>query len=229
MRWAPHVRSRAISVFIFLVCLALIIALPIVAAYLLWLWLSRRWHAAGSEQPVRRTAIVLAGLLAICSPYLAFKTFDLWFALSRIPPPLHVAWIEYRLEEAWGFGPGGNETGFVVYRLTQASAKWARARGEDLPAAIHSDFGPWRPTPVQDRGDDGRWHRRDGKGSYRGFHNASISEYLEQYIPISVPAEAIAEANAAIREPGSYYAYKPGGGVMIVDPARGKVYYAYAG
>jgi hypothetical protein len=37
------------------------------------------------------------------------------------------------------------------------------------------------------------------------------------------------EVNKAVQSPGSFYSYGSGGSVTIVDPANGKVYFAYAG
>ncbi|MGO4736552.1 hypothetical protein AB4099_08415 [Bosea sp. 2KB_26] len=46
-----------------------------------------------------------------------------------------------------------------------------------------------------------------------------------------IPMEAgrDAEADRSIQEAGSFYCYGRGGSVTIVDPVRGKVYFAYAG
>jgi hypothetical protein len=103
--------------------LAIVLLTPcIVIGWLLYL-LSKKWRATESGRYGRRVAIVAAGIAVIASPYVLFKAFELWFVLARVPDPLHVAWIEYRLEENFGFGPGGNETGFVVYRLTKGSVE----------------------------------------------------------------------------------------------------------
>lgn len=37
--------------------------------------------------------------------------------LSFVPSEMNVTSIIYVQERAWGFGPGGNETGFIVYDL----------------------------------------------------------------------------------------------------------------
>lgn len=105
----------------------LFLILFLIALYLYGIfWFSRKlfrkWHDWHWRQRLGFGAIALA---VIASPYLALKTGDYFSALSRVPQPLHASAIEYRVEKAWGFGPGGNETGFVVYRLTESSATWA--------------------------------------------------------------------------------------------------------
>jgi hypothetical protein len=195
-------------------------------------WLRARWNVTDRTRPIRRVAIVLAGALAISSPYLVFKTFELWLVLSRVPEPLHVAWIEYRLEESWGIGgPGDNETGFVIYRLTGSSAQWAREQGPQLGRALQAEsWRRWQPTPVKDRAEDEqRWHT-DGDYSVGRAHRASLNEYLQHYgFPVPLEKGIDREFNDAIRQPGSLYSYGLGGSVTVVDPKRGKVYFAYAG
>lgn len=193
-------------------------------------WIGRNW----SEWRIsKRTAVIFGSTLLITSPYLAFKAWELNAVLARVPEPLRVAWIEYRLEEAWGFGPGGNETGFVVYRLTKNSADWTRRQGARLGAALPGGSDTWRPTPVPATGAPHRWHRYDNDAAMRtvGYpHGPNIAEYLDQYgftIPIKKGQDA--EADKAIQSTGSFYSYGRGGSITVVDPTRGKVYFAYAG
>ncbi|PRH87057.1 hypothetical protein C5L14_10385 [Labrys okinawensis] len=156
--------------------------------------------------------------------------------LDRVPQPLQVAAVEYRLEESWGLGfmPGDNETGFVVYRLTGQSAKWARDQGSRLGGRLPGGTAQWHRTPVGDTGDE-RWYPHDDtlqmKGAAPGsLHSPSIAEYLGRYgFFISIEKKRATEADQAIQAGGSFYAYARGGRVTIVDPARGKVYFAYAG
>lgn len=193
--------------------------------------LRKRWQGTAPEQWIRRVAIILAGLLVLASPYLLYKANEIRFVLARVPSPLHVAWIEYRLEDSFGgMGlPGDNETGFVVYRLTDASGQWARSKGARLGEALPGGVKSWQATPVDDSGVRSPWHHYNSAPGKHG-HPATIAEYLDAYgylIPIEKGRDD--DANRAIREPGSFYSYGLGGSVTIVDPARGKVYFAYAG
>jgi hypothetical protein len=203
-------------------------------SFLALVWFFRRlrdkWDEVGPGAHGKRVAIVLMGIAAIASPYVAFKTWELSFVLARVPDPLHVWWIEYRLEESWGIGlPGDNETGFVVYRLTPGSAQWARSKGTRLGEFLPGGSESWHLTPVDENDPYDRWHRYDQDSDVRP-HGANIREYLGQYgFSIPLEKESDTDANRAIRNPGSFYSYGRGGSVTIVDPQRGKVYFAYAG
>lgn len=209
----------------------LILLTPVALIGAVLFLLRKRWRSTSPEQRIRRVAIVLAGLLVVTSPYLLFKAYELRLVLARVPAPLHVAWIEYRLEDSFGgIGlPGDNETGFVVYRLTEASTQWARSKGARLGEALPGGAKRWHETPVDDSGARNTWNHYDGEVD-KHRHPATIAEYLDKY-GFSIPIEKGRddEANRAIRKPGSFYSYRRGGSVTIIDPARGKVYFAYAG
>jgi len=177
----------------------------------------------------RRAAILLAALLVCSWPYLAFKGVELRRVIGHVPAPLHISWIDYRLEEHWGIGlPGDNEVGFIAYRLTGGSARWARGKGARLAEFLPGGAQSWRSTPVDAVKEGDRWHPYEQDGGVRR-HPATISEYLGRY-GYSIPIETGRDAGAdlAISTPGSFYSYS-GDSVTIVDPERGKLYFAYAG
>lgn len=209
----------------------LVLLTPFILIGALLALLRKKFRATQHQDRAKRIAIVLAGLAVIASPYLIFKAYELHFVLARVPTPLHVAWIEYRLEDSFGgIGmPGDNETGFVVYRLTERTAQWARSKGSRLGEALPGGRTNWYATPVDETSSGNRWHHDDSEAE-RHRHPATIREYLDTY-GFSIPVERGRddEANRAIREAGSLYSYGRGGSVTIVDPARGKVYFAYAG
>ena len=179
------------------------------------------------------TSLALSGLGTLL---ILTQSCDRQALLARVPAPLEVAQVEYRLEQSWGLGfmPGDNESGFVVYRLTEPSAQWARNQKSQLGKSLPGGSTRWHPTPVSHVGNRD-WHPHDDDTSMtltkgEPLHPVAIAEYLEKYgftIPIEEGRDA--QANQAIREAGSFYAYGRGGSVTIVDPARGKVYFAYAG
>ena len=178
--------------------------------------------------------ILAVAILFIASPYVAYKLRDWAGLLARVPEPLEVAAVEYRLEESWGIGgPGDNETGFVVYRLSEFSAKWARSRVTNLSSLLPGGADAWRPTPVGEAGDHDEWHPYDNDPSWNlrsEPHPPTIAEFQEKYGHlIDIEKGADSEANLAIQTKGSFYSYGRGGSVTVVDPARGKVYCAYAG
>ncbi|MGH6806794.1 MAG: hypothetical protein ACREEJ_08110 [Ensifer adhaerens] len=226
----------AVMLAVLAICALLVIAVVV----LVFLGLRRIWRKTQPDQVVRRRLIVALGLLAIASPFVANKIAERNHVLARVPEPLEVAEIEYRLEELFGVGfmPGDNETGFVVYRLTEESAAWAREQGSRLGEMLSAAEGTWRATPVDDSSDDAavsRWHPYDDEPQVMaaeppGRHPPNLDEYLDKYgfaIPIEKGRDD--EANRAIQSGGSFYSYGGGGSVTIVDPGRGKVYFAYAG
>lgn len=213
-----------------LLCVLVLLAIPVLGLYFLYRLLRPRWVNAGKEHYGERIAIVLAGALAISSPYLAFKAYEIRLVLSQVPEPLRVSWIEYRLEKSWGIGmPGDNETGFIVYRMTSESADWVRKQGQHLAATLPGGLTKWHQTPVYDGGAHNSWHQYDSTSEPRD-HKVNLVEYLDKY-GFSIPIEKgrDAEMNYAIQNPGSLYCYERGGGVMVIDPGRGKIYFAYAG
>lgn len=203
----------------------------IVLRFFFWLW-----QQTGSDQKLARGLIVIMTIAFVVSPYVAYKIYERAAVLARVPKPLEVATVEYRLEESWGIGgPGDNETGFVVYRLTASSAEWARSRGNNLGTMLAGGGeAKWHPTPVGANGDQEIWYPSNVDRSTRvdrsGGHLPVIDEFLVRYgFPISVEKGRDADANSAIQTSGSFYSYGRGGSVTIVDPKRGKVYFAYAG
>lgn len=216
--------------FVVLLCFLLLLVLPLLGLYLLDRWLRARWVNAGDEHRGEGIAIVLAGALAISSPYLAFKAYELHFVLSRVPEPLHVSWIEYRLEKSWGIGmPGDNETGFVIYRMTSGSTDWARKQGQHLGDKLPGGSAEWHQTPVDESGAHNRWHQYDSTSEPHG-RKANLAEYLDKYgFPIPIEKGRDAEINYAVQNPGSFYSYERGGSVTVISPTQGKIYFAYAG
>ncbi len=172
----------------------------------LLLWRIWRWTRPG--QLVVRSLIVVTAVGIMASPYFAYTALDRRFVLLHVPKPLDVAEIEYRIESDWigALGPGGNETAFIVYRLTDESADWARKQGDALGQKLNGGGSAWLDTPM------------------RGWEPAGNS------VPIiwaDVPVEdgRDDDANRAMTSPGSLYALGQGGSITIVDPALGKVYF----
>lgn len=179
----------------------------------------------------KHLSLLQKGLLLIAASYFACKVWEYRLVLARVPYPLHAYWVDYRNEVSGGMGlPGDNETGLVVYRLTPGSTKWAKDNAATLDDLLPGGTMDWRKTPVDDRADGGlRWHRHGNDQSNPG-HTADIEEYLGQYgFGIQIDRSQVDAVNRAIRSPGSFYEYGPGGSITIVDPANGKVYFAYAG
>ena len=218
-----------ISVFVWPWRTLFVVSVFVFVLYLLWQALKK----TPRERWARRLS--LGALIFVCfsSPYIAYKVWELRAAFARIPEPLRSVWIEYRQEVEFGVGfmPGDNETGFVVYRLTNASTRWARSQGKKLGESLPGGSADWHPTPVGRIGDVGQWTRQcDGIIGCQNGDLLAVSNYLDKYgFSIPLPDGVDADVDQAIRSEGSFYSYGSGGAVTVVDPNRGKVYFAYAG
>lgn len=216
-----------------IVLAALFVILFLVGTYVAGLatflsFMRERWSRWGNSARLLATV----GLpLLILSPYLGYRGLELRHALERVPDPLHAMWIDYRVEKSSGFGlPSDNETGFLVYRLTPASARWAKAQSASLSKKLsHGRGGEWKPTPIVDEGSGtSRWHgAREPKPINHGL---DVRDYLGRYgYGIDVEKGRIDEANRLIRRSGSFYQYGRGGRLTVVAPRDGQVIVAYAG
>ena len=201
--------------------LAVCVLLAIAAVVIVFLGLRRLWRRTRPDQYVLRGLIVALALGAIALPYVANKIGERHHILARVPEPFEVAEIEYRLEESRGVGfmPGDNETGFVVYRLTDDSADWARKQGSRLGDMLQGAKGAWRQTPVDDSSNQtavDRWHPYDDDPQMRAIpfienHPPTIAEFLDKYgFGISIEGGRDNEANRSIRSTGSFYSYGTG-------------------
>jgi hypothetical protein len=159
--------------------------------------------------------------------------------LSFVPEAMGVSHILYAAEQSWGFGPGGNETGIIVYEMPKAVAEQLEARGlaylQSLPQQPggdwHGRYDNWRPTPVvRDR----RWPK-GGTGdrvSVEGgpsWISPGIGDYMFFYgfeIPLDLGVERM--VNEAIFTSGGYYAYGRIGMIILI-PAAQRIVYAYNG
>jgi hypothetical protein len=163
-------------------------------------------------------AVLLATLVVGC------KVYQHGWYQSLLPPGVDAAVIEYRKAKVDGLGPGGNEAGLLVYRMSPGTAQALKAGGVsylDARAGEGRWYG-WRSTPVVM---DARWTRR---GEHNCGREPGIGGYLGDF-RCQVDRKVIEEVNLMITAPGSYYAYSPGGRVMILAPAQRKVIVAYIG
>jgi hypothetical protein len=149
--------------------------------------------------------------------------------LSHVPPALGVWQVVYAEEEAWGFGPGGNEAGFIAYRLPGGAARAIAAGGVDYlermppPEASRrwrGRYSDWRATPLAP---DRRWPPDPTTGRHE------ILQYVCAYgFCIDADRDQLRAAAEAVNTPGSYYAYGRIG-MIVVSPRTRRVYYLYNG
>jgi hypothetical protein len=182
---------------------------------------------------VFRTAVALAVMLAVMVP--GWQALQYWWRLGLAPAGLDIWLVLYSQEETWGFGPGGNETGVIVYKLPEAAATRVAAGGAPYlttlsnasESAGRGRYQNWRATPIS--GDE-QWLYGDTGARRRAGYRASIDDFLDRYgFRIEIDAAAKALIDEALSSSGSYYAYGAGGSLVIVAPRVRRVILAYAG
>lgn len=151
--------------------------------------------------------------------------------LAFVPQGLQVRSIEYANEASWGFGPGGNEAGIVVYALPVGVADRIEAQGVRFLDTLGDDRSPrsggwqgrfdgWKPTPVAP---DAHWPA--GAGGKRSL----VYDYVCAYgFCIDIEDTILKDAEAALLTPGNYYAYGRIG-MIVVSPKRRRAYFLYNG
>lgn len=176
-------------------------------------------------------AIVVALMVGL--PWAGCQLYIRDHHLSFVPEAMSVSNVLYVSEKSWGFGPGGNETGLLVFEMPVPVATELKNRGLDylreLPRNIrqgwHGRYTDWHETPLM-VGDD--W----GSTSYEGqkyWTSPGIGDYLNKYgFPVLLDGAWEDLTNRALFRPGSYYAYGRIGLIILV-PGELRVIYAYNG
>ena len=187
------------------------------------------------------TGRIVRGLLVLIA--LTMMLGAAWYILAVrahhlrfVPPALEVQRALYVAEESWGWGPGGNETGIIVYVMPEAAREKIEAGGipwlNGLPGRgqdWRSVYRDWRATPfdvaaakLEGRLGDEMTHGLCGMGD-------GVAAYMFRYgfcIPFDSEVEALADR--ALTEPGNFYAYGRIG-MLILIPSERRIVYAYNG
>lgn len=164
----------------------------------------------------RQTRACLLSCLLLCIALIA----AVWVLaapnhLSLLPPQLGVQKVLYAETDSWGFGPGGNETGVVLYELPPHLA-------HKNPNSLLPEL-EWEATPLQG-------HREwfEGEGASQTVAGPLLENYLNQYgFGIPIKAELARDINQAVSAPGSWYAYTRHG-VVVLMPLINRVAFVYA-
>lgn len=157
-----------------------------------------------------------------------FKLEERQFRLSHVPEGLNVLTIIYSNERSWGFGPGGNETGLIVYELPETTALEIQKSGIAYFATLpekarevgdwRGSYQTWQATPTFLEGSDSGANRTSSH---------EIANYLNKHgFGIQIDTQIELEINNAIAKLGSYFAYGRNG-ILIVIPGSRRVVYAY--
>jgi hypothetical protein len=184
-------------------------------------------NAVSSNDPMlRRTLLAFASLLILVP--LGCAGADRLWAVQALPDGIGAYWVSYADNRTYGFGPGGNETGFNVVLLTKAgAARVAEGGASWLDAQPGGRVGgEWFETPVP--GDE-VWQGREGSALGR-FPTPTIDAILWRYgFGPDLPPDQKAAVDAALNAPGSFYSFGHGGTVVIIVPATARAYVVYAG
>lgn len=182
-------------------------------------------------KPLARKWLIRFGALALIALCASFLNHHLqtrhW--LSFVPKELGVRHVLYTKVQSWGFGPGGNETGVVVYALPESISQKIQQNGISqilgLPVAENTnESGPghsrWQATPLKLEGLD---------ENLNTIMSEQISHFLNRYgFGVEIDPEIEQQINRSISQSGSFAALGRNG-VLIVSPALGRAFYVFNG
>jgi hypothetical protein len=161
--------------------------------------------------------LLLVSIVTTILLSIAFTSWEREQRLSFIPKKLSISNIVYTKEEIFGFGPGGNETGILVYELPDRIASDLEKIGIEylvdaiaMPENNHNLYKKWQQTPIADL--------------------EKIENHLGRYgFGISIDKRIENEIDETISKPGSFFTTGRSGRILIVNPKIRKVFLAYSG
>jgi len=158
------------------------------------------------------------------------------YHLSVVPPEMGVSTILYVEEDAWGGGPGANETGIIVYEMPETTRERILNEGTDWLNGLSGSgkrwrgvYRNWHSTPFDpdvNRAFD-IW-AMSGRSGMCG-HGGGIAGYMFKYgfcVPFDPHYESL--ANEALSSSGGFYAFGRIGMLLLI-PSKDLVIYAYNG
>src|SRR5688572_18709901 len=177
----------------------------------------------------RRLQLIIVIAVVIGVPLGGYYLLGYFWRLGFVPQAMGVWNVLYASEQSWGFGPGGNETGIIVYKMPEAVAAELEKDGITYLAHLAEQsngrgrYETWLPTPIVS---DQRWPQ-GGRGKMEGltWTSPGIGDYLFRYgfwIPVDKAVEQM--VNDALFRPGSYYAHGRTGMIILAPAARRIVY-----
>jgi hypothetical protein len=168
--------------------------------------------------------IVAVGLIA--ASVFAWQRWDRQHWLSIAPAQFHITHILYSQTQSWGLGPGGHETGVVVYELPAVIAQQLSGGAAAVLNTPSSQYD-WKPTPIRGHAE---WTTTAGAPPQSSPEAAPrLDNYLNQYgFGISIDPHTADAIDQAISAPGNFYAYTRTG-MLLVMPAQRRLVLMYAG
>lgn len=189
--------------------------------------------SSGFKYLIGAALTVFAGVFA----YVLYGAWEASYRREVIPYGMPVSKVRYAKEASWGFGPGGNEAGVIVFELPDAVALEIQRSGiayftslpkrRSRPGEWRGIYELWSETPVPPSENWGPLPTR-GAQSSSGFV-PMLSDYLDRYgFGIPIDGDVHKQIDDAIQSPGSYFAYGRIG-MLIVAPRERSVFYVYNG
>jgi len=188
---------------------------------------SRKFSTAYTVGFIAFLLVIVVGVEAVRS-----KLSDASRHRSMTPPCLGVLKVVYSKEETWGFGPGGNETGIVIFELPHDIANDIEQQGlrflnQCASTRVVAESSrkartlyTWRATPVlvEATGSD-----------MNKVLTQNITEYLNKY-GFQIVLERKFEKNIdnALSSPGNWVDDN-GSRLIIIMPKASKLVFAYRG
>lgn len=173
----------------------------------------------------RARTFALLSLACGLAAWAGFKAFERSWRLSHVPDAMGVTKVIYAQERSWGWGPGGNGTGIITYKLPDEITTPRLAYFQHLPdnadGRRQGDYSDWQETPITQE-------RRGWPGS-AGGNRLKTEDFLCQYgFCLEVDPAVLKQVDNIINTPGGFYA-RGRSGLIIVSPAWRLVVYLYAG
>jgi len=214
---------------VLVVVAAILIAILWVAAVLVYVTLSTisktLFPAIPRQSTKGRIGLTLSTIAVIVLALGGAWSFHVYqFHLGLVPDGIRVSGISYVKEENFGFGPGGNETGLLVFNLENQTVQEIQQQGMGYFAGLRNGYtaDAWHQTPLRI---NNQW--ASGADSAKP---PKIRDYLDKYgFILEFDPRILNEIDSALSSPGSYYVYGRGGLLIIVAPKFKKVYAPYAG
>ncbi len=172
-----------------------------------------------------RARAILVCLVLVVGGWMLIDTV---IAYRSVPPRAGVGRVVYKQGQAFGFGPGGNEAGVIVFSISHKTAdaleKDALSFLHDLPVSRGcSSYREWHETPVAGG--------IAGEGVTSVNQATTFDGYLNRYgFGFDLPPNLQRMLDRAFVETGSYYALGGcGGDLFIFMPGEYRAAFVYSG
>lgn len=177
---------------------------------------------AAGKRAVLRALLPAAGIIILLG-WASFALFSAHFYRNQMPEHVGIGRVVYNNVKTFGFGPGGNETGLIIFTMSDRAAKALETDPERFLASASvpraercGSFGEWAITPYTPERDSGAAvvpARLDGP--------ATIEEILNRYgFGIRLPPAHSHMLNEALAKRGSYLAESKCGRVFLMPAER---------